>query len=1453
MVKKLFSTFFILFNIFLVLANSAPTLSNFRVEDANKNRVYFDSSEPITASTVNGFFITEKTVTGVTINAGQNTGHYFTVSSPFNFWDNNTIRYEGNGSLSWTVNNPSDMQDLDGNKLQDFTLSYIDNNIAEPETTAEKFVTPSATGGGDGNSEATAWTMAEAVANATPGTTVWMKAGDYGNIMFTVTLDGTPTQPIKFIGYKDTTGDITSNYRYDNLKTTPLNPSEMPTMTGTFSAGSQFGRPIYFAGAHYLIFRNLQLRRYSNSIDGIANENLTNSHIIFDAINSDDMLQSTINVYTNKSGTEHPIGSNNMRVLNSTMTNYEMSAVALWGDGSCLIERVRVYNDMPGRKPDYQIFVSGDYNIIRNCEIEISRSAQGASTHGFGVRGTQKNHNYYNLIEKNVAHNINESFYIRNDGSYYNVIKDCYADEGDALPSDINYRGLVWLWGGSNYNVVERVEGYNMQYGIGFKDNNEEPLNTYVQGHDNVIRNSLFINCFYGISMEGKAPDISTVRNNKIINCVFDNSTNNYANGTRLFRYYYTEMTDLEIINTHIEGFDQWFLNSSGYSAPPSNEITFTNVNYYNNTPSIPSGVTQVGTLNEVPKFIDQQNRNYQLSADSPLVGAGVTRSEVIFDFIGNERTSGNYSIGAYEFINPFTGSVTPDLSICEGESTTLAASGGLSYEWNTGETTDILTVSPTETTTYSVTITDLNNITETLDVTVTVDTAPSVDAGIDQTICEGDSITLTATGNGDFLWSTGETTESITVSPTATTTYTVTANNACNTEVSDEVVVTVDPSVNLDAGADVIICHGESATLTASGTGPFSWSTGESTVSITVNPSETTTYTVTSTNGTCTETDEVIVTVNMPPSVDAGSDQTICEGDIIILTATGNGDFLWSTGETTPSITVSPASTTTYTVTASNSCSTEVSDEVVVTVDPSVNLNAGDDVTICQSDNITLTATGTGPFNWSTGETTASITVSPSETTTYSVTSTNGACSETDEVMVMVNNPPSADAGADQTICEGDSVILTAVGNGDFLWSTGETTPSITVSPSATTTYSVTVTNSCSADATDDVTVTVNPGITLDAGADVSVCQGDSVTLTATGSGPFNWSTGETTASITVNPSATTTYTVVSDNGFCSLTDHVQVTVNTSPFVNAGSDRTICAGQSVTLTATGMSDFLWSTGETTASITVNPDETTTYSVTASSSGCQSTAVDYVQVTVAENPVLSTSGDVTIQEGESVTLSATGAGSFFWSNGATTSSITVSPTVTTNYVVTLTNDAGCSEKSLIRVTVASGAGPAGVVAYAGEDITICSGEKITLSASGGDDFLWSNGETGRSIEVTPEESTIYSVRVTTGDYTDTAYVKVTIDDSCSLSEKEMIIYPNPTDGLLNVTLTNFEENSRLYLFSLSGNMLFQQNVENENSLEKTNLTLDLSRFRKGVYFLRVVSKGESRLKKVILK
>ena len=154
------------------------------------------------------------------------------------------------------------------------------------------------------------------------------------------------------------------------------------------------------------------------------------------------------------------------------------------------------------------------------------------------------------------------------------------------------------------------------------------------------------------------------------------------------------------------------------------------------------------------------------------------------------------------------------------------------------------------------------------------------------------------------------------------------------------------------------------------------------------------------------------------------------------------------------------PNSTTTYSVISSSFCNESAIDEITVVVNDAVAANAGEDVTVESGDTVILTATGGSVFLWSTGETTASISVQPNETTVYTVevSADGGSCNDSDEVKVVVEDIPlTINDGEDVTICKGDEVLLQAIGSANYLWDTGSTESSISVKPEVRTTYSVT------------------------------------------------------------------------------------------------------------------------------------------------------------------------------------------------------------------------------------------------------------------------------------------------------------------------------------------------------------------------------------------------------------
>ncbi len=173
-----------------------------------------------------------------------------------------------------------------------------------------------------------------------------------------------------------------------------------------------------------------------------------------------------------------------------------------------------------------------------------------------------------------------------------------------------------------------------------------------------------------------------------------------------------------------------------------------------------------------------------------------------LFDPVTESVWGNDFGIDNIELrcIEDFQIVASNDISICSGQSTNISVishSGGLAqyqYLWsNNGGNTQAVTVNPTVTTNYTVTVTDANGCTATDDVLVTVFPQTNANAGPDITICHNTSITLTASGGINYLWSTNENTASITVNPAITQTYTVTVTDANGCTDTDDVIVNID------------------------------------------------------------------------------------------------------------------------------------------------------------------------------------------------------------------------------------------------------------------------------------------------------------------------------------------------------------------------------------------------------------------------------------------------------------------------------------------------------------------------------------------------------------------------------------------------------------------------------------------------------------------------------------
>ncbi len=620
--------------------------------------------------------------------------------------------------------------------------------------------------------------------------------------------------------------------------------------------------------------------------------------------------------------------------------------------------------------------------------------------------------------------------------------------------------------------------------------------------------------------------------------------------------------------------------------------------------------------------------------------------------------------------------------TICSGASQGLSISGASSYTWTPAATLDngniaTPTASPTTTTVYSVTGTDVNACSNLIPATVTVNVNPlptySLSGNV-YTICNGGSQTFSVSGASSYTWTPSATLDNgnianPTASPTTTTVYSVTGTdaNACTnlTPATITVNVTTVPSMSL-AASSYTICNGTSQTFTASGVSTYTWSPSATLdnaniASPTANPTTTTVYTVNGTASGCAQSAPLTVTltVNPTPTItinSLGSNSVICNGASVVITPT-----------------VNPSSSASYT------------------------LNPGNQI-------------GT------------SFTVSPTSSITYTINATDGttgcpnAAADAAVVPITVNPTPTItinSLGSNSVICNGASVVITPTVNpsssASYTLNPGnQIGTSFTVSPTSSITYTINATDGttgCSNAATDaaivPITVNPTPTITINSlGSNSVICNGASVVITPTvnpsSSASYTLNPGnQIGTSFTVSPTSSITYTINATDGTTGCSNAaadaaiVPITVNPTPTItinSLGSNSVICNGASVVITPTvnpsSSASYTLNPGnQIGTSFTVSPSSSITYTINATdgTTGCPNAAADAAIVPITVNPTPT----ITINPLGSNSVVCSGTPVIITPNGATTytlnpgnqvgTSFTVIPMSSTTYTINGSN------------------------------------------------------------------------------------------------------------------------------------------------------------------------------------
>jgi hypothetical protein len=851
-------------------------------------------------------------------------------------------------------------------------------------------------------------------------------------------------------------------------------------------------------------------------------------------------------------------------------------------------------------------------------------------------------------------------------------------------------------------------------------------------------------------------------------------------------------------------------------------------------------------------------------------------------------------------------------------------------------------TANPAATTTYTLTTTNTaSGCTATDQVLVTVNTTlPTANAGVDFTkTCvtnpSGTLVGMTSVAGNTYAWTPATGLSSAgsanpTANPTATTTYTLTATNTSSgCTATDQVLVTVNTALpTANAGADftktcVTNPSGTLVGMTSVAGNTYAWTpaTGLSSAGSanpTANPTATTTYTLTATNTAsgCTATDQVLVTVNTAlPTVNAGLDQTICQGVSTVLNASSNGTSLsWNNGvQNNIGFVPSTVGTTTYTATATGSNGCTANDNVVITVNPlpSATVTTNGTSSFCPGSSVQLCApTGTGySYLWSGNlGTTQCVTISSSATTSVTVTNAFNCSATSAPQQVTVFNNPLASAGLDATITCVQNASGAQIGDVPnptytYSWTPATGLNSATIgnpiaNPSTTTTYTLTVVNADGCMGSDQVTVTVNnTPPTANAGLDQSICLGASLVLQGSTNGASGtWNNGVTNGiPFTPSQSGTTSYTysTVGANG-CVNNDQVIVTVNALPVANAGQGAVITCVQNVNGVQLGANPisgntYAWTptsglNNTSTANPTATPNASTTYTLLMSdANGCSDTA--QVVVTVNNNPpIVSAGNDANVCNGDSLYLFAnTTVGSTVVWNGTIQNGSNILPAQSGYQVATATAANGCTAQDSLLVNLLqpttstlnevacdefvlngnvylqTGTYTQLLTNAAGCDSTITL--NLTINLSPATPVVYVQNEVNLSTDVVPGQTyqwiycsdlipvpgatnptfnpaanAIYAVVVTNNCGSDTSScTAVSTIGLADHAQTSILVYPNPGNDQIHIQINEALLNTNYEIYDLNGRVL-QRGIFNQILND-----LYLGNFARGVYTLRTIS------------
>ena len=549
--------------------------------------------------------------------------------------------------------------------------------------------------------------------------------------------------------------------------------------------------------------------------------------------------------------------------------------------------------------------------------------------------------------------------------------------------------------------------------------------------------------------------------------------------------------------------------------------------------------------------------------------------------------------------------------------------------------------------------------------------------------------------------------------------------------------------------------------------------------------------FTVQETNYGCTGpmSPPFTITLLNPPTVNIVPNAPVCFGDSVtyFVQFFPNTYYSWSPPTCGTMLDTSNNQMIVAWDQASGQCNLQVFAMNIcgsTTVSSSININplpnafAGIDTVICEGDSIMLNASGGNSYSWTPNNTlqnanTSSPIAFPTSSTNYRVQVTdNQNCKNTDTVSVIVNLKPSFDAGNDQTIMCGDSIVLNAtlINGAIYNWTPQNNISNNTIYnpigfPIQTTKYTVEASLIGGCEVIDSITINVND-IIVDVGVNQNITCGDTIALSATliNTAIYNWTPPNNISDNTIYnpivfPIQTTKYIVdVNTLSGCEAVDSITITVN-DIIIDAGIDQTITCGENILLNATFINNlfYSWTPDNTlqnanTNSPTASPIQTTNYIVSVNNTiGCESKDSIIINVndmivdagkdtTICRSSIILGGYPTAVQGSDFEWIKITNEDTLIFSaNG----NPIVTPIITARYIVNVSNVIGCTNSDTIHVEV---------LTFQNIDTTfkICKEFSLVLTASDTNStYIWNTGETEKEIIVT--DIGLYTVDILTKD------------------------------------------------------------------------------------------------------